>query len=60
MNKTLLKITSLEKSFEHRNGKIELFNNRIAPIQINYLGFPGTTGLPNIDFLIADKFVIPK
>ncbi len=27
MNKTLLKITSLEKSFEHRNGKIELFNN---------------------------------
>ncbi len=27
MNKTLLKITSLEKNFEHRNGKIELFNN---------------------------------
>ena len=29
-------------------------------IQINYLGFPGTTCLPNMDFLIADKFVIPK
>ena len=42
-----------------KRNKMELFNNRIAPIQINYLGFPGT-GLPNMDFLIADKFVIPK
>ena len=45
--------------YTNRN-KMELFNTRIAPIQINYLGFPGTTGLPNMDFLIADKFVIPK
>ena len=40
--------------------RIELFNERVAPIQINYLGFPGTTCLPNMDFLIADKFVIPN
>ena len=45
--------------YTNRN-KMELFNTRIAPIQINYLGFPGTTGLPNMDFLIADKYVIPK
>ncbi len=43
-----------------KRNKMELFNSRIAPIQINYLGFPGTTGLPNMDFLIADKFVISK
>lgn len=43
-----------------KRNKIELFNTRIAPIQINYLGFPGTTGLLNMDFLIADKFVISK
>tara|TARA_B100000886_G_scaffold321046_1_gene262970 strand:- start:522 stop:2414 length:1893 start_codon:yes stop_codon:yes gene_type:complete len=43
-----------------KRNKMELFYNRIAPIQINYLGFPGTTGLPNMDFLIADKFVISK
>ena len=43
-----------------KRNKMELFNTRIAPIQINYLGFAGTTGLPNMDFLIADKFVIPK
>ena len=39
---------------------IKIFNNRIAPIQINYLGFPGTTGISNMDFLIGDEFVIPK
>ena len=39
---------------------IKIFNERIAPIQINYLGFPGTTGISNMDFLIADEFVIPK
>ncbi|KGF86628.1 tetratricopeptide repeat protein [Prochlorococcus marinus] len=39
---------------------INIFNQRIAPIQINYLGFPGTTGISNIDFLLGDEFVIPK
>ena len=39
---------------------IKIYNERIAPIQINYLGFPGTTGISNMDFLIADEFVIPK
>ena len=39
---------------------IKIFNERVAPIQINYLGFPGTTGISNMDFIIADEFVIPK
>ena len=43
-----------------KQNRIELFNQRVAPIQINYLGFPGTTCIPNMDFIIADKFVIPK
>lgn len=32
---------------------------RPAPVQINYLGFPGTTGANYIDYIIADKIVIP-
>jgi predicted O-linked N-acetylglucosamine transferase (SPINDLY family) len=32
---------------------------RPAPIQVNYLGFPGTMGSSNIDYLIADATVIP-
>lgn len=31
----------------------------IAPIQVNYLGYPGTTGAPYMDVILADEFVIP-
>jgi predicted O-linked N-acetylglucosamine transferase (SPINDLY family) len=33
---------------------------RPAPIQITYLGLPATTGLPFIDYVIADRFLIPE
>ena len=32
---------------------------RPAPVQVTYLGLPGTTGLPCIDYVIADRFVLP-
>lgn len=32
---------------------------RPATIQITYLGLPATTGLPSIDYVIADTFLIP-
>ncbi len=35
------------------------FAQRLAPIQVNYLGFPCTMGAHQIDYLIADDFVIP-
>ncbi len=37
-----------------------LFALRPAAIQVNYLGFPGTTGATHIDYLIADEVVIPR
>jgi protein O-GlcNAc transferase len=36
-----------------------LFSLRPAPVQVNYLGFPGTMGAPYIDYLIADAVVVP-
>ncbi|HEY2036370.1 MAG TPA: tetratricopeptide repeat protein [Steroidobacteraceae bacterium] len=37
-----------------------IFALRPAPIQVNYLGHPGTLGAPFIDYLIADRFLIPS
>ena len=36
-----------------------IFAYRLAPIQINYLGYPGTLGANFIDYIIADDVVIP-
>ena len=41
---------------EHRT---RVFAQRPAPIQVNYLGFPGTLGASYIDYIIADQHVIP-
>jgi protein O-GlcNAc transferase len=34
-----------------------LFMQRVAPVQVSYLGFPGTTGIAAMDYLIADPFI---
>ena len=42
-------------SSDHR---LVLFKNRLAPIQISWCGYTNTTGLNEMDFLIADKNLI--
>ena len=37
-----------------------IFARRSAPIQVNYLGYPGTMGAQYIDYIIADRIVIPE
>jgi protein O-GlcNAc transferase len=37
-----------------------IFFNRAAPIQVAYLGFPGTSGSAFMDYIIADDFLIPE
>jgi protein O-GlcNAc transferase len=39
--------------------RMGVFAYRPAPIQVNYLGFPGTLGASYIDYIIADRIVIP-
>jgi len=43
-----------------RGARTGIFCYRPAPIQISYLGFPGTMGVDFIDYLIADNVVIPS
>lgn len=40
--------------------RVGLFAQRAAPVQITYLGYPGSTGVPNMDFLIGDAIVTPE
>ena len=40
--------------------RMPIFSYRVAPIQINYLGYPGSLGADTIDYIIADRIIIPK
>jgi predicted O-linked N-acetylglucosamine transferase (SPINDLY family) len=40
----------------NRNG---IFAHRPAPVQVGYLGYPGTSAAPYIDYILGDEFVIP-
>lgn len=42
------------------NSRPGIFYFRCAPIQINFLGYPGTAGTAYHDYLISDKNVIPQ
>ena len=42
-----------------KNMRLSIFSLRVAPIQISYLGYPGSTGAECIDYLVADKVIIP-
>jgi predicted O-linked N-acetylglucosamine transferase (SPINDLY family) len=36
-----------------------IFSFRPAPVQVNFLGYPGTMGAPYIDYIVADRIVVP-
>ena len=45
----------------HTEGtRLDILAHRPAPAQVTYLGFPGTLGLPYIDYLIADPRLITE
>jgi predicted O-linked N-acetylglucosamine transferase (SPINDLY family) len=43
-----------------QNHRAGIFALRAAPVQVNYLGFPGTLGARFMDYIIADKVLIPE
>jgi protein O-GlcNAc transferase len=42
-----------------QDARTGILARRPAPVQVSYLGYPGTMGARYIDYLIADRFVIP-
>jgi protein O-GlcNAc transferase len=39
---------------------MQIFSHRPAPVQISFLGFPGTLGTDFMDYIIGDRHVIPE
>lgn len=37
-----------------------ILGHRPAPVQVSYLGLPGTSALPGVDYILADRFVMPE
>ncbi|WP_193748751.1 O-linked N-acetylglucosamine transferase, SPINDLY family protein [Leisingera sp. ANG-Vp] len=42
-----------------QDGRAGIFAVRAAPVQMSFLGFPGTVGMPAMDYIVADPVVIP-
>ncbi|BBN13590.1 protein O-GlcNAc transferase [Marchantia polymorpha subsp. ruderalis] len=43
-----------------KGARNEIFALQPAPIQVSYMGFPGTTGADYIDYLVTDELVSPS
>ena len=41
------------------HNRLVMLSQRVAPVQVSFLGYPGSTGVPNIDWLLADTVVVP-
>ena len=39
--------------------RADILGCRPAPVQLTWLGFPGPTAIPGIDYVVADDFVLP-
>ncbi len=55
--------TGIEILFDLRGhgagSNIELFELRPAPVQVNWLAYPATSGAPWMDYVLADAVVLP-
>src|SRR5262249_48149859 len=42
-----------------KDARTQILALRPAPVQVNYLGYPGTSGAPYLDYILVDDFIVP-
>ncbi|MBP2233266.1 putative O-linked N-acetylglucosamine transferase (SPINDLY family) [Azospirillum agricola] len=42
-----------------KQARFDLLARRLAPVQVAYLGYPGTSGCPHMDYILGDPLVTP-
>ena len=50
----------VDLSLHSGDTRLLIFAHRPAPIQMTYLGYPGTTGMKSMDYRISDRFIDPE
>lgn len=50
---------ALDVSGYTKGSRTGVFARRLAPVQVNYLGFPGTLGAPFMDYVVVDPTLVP-
>jgi protein O-GlcNAc transferase len=49
----------IELTGHTKDGRLEICALRPAPVQVSYLGFPGTSGADFFDYILTDRIVTP-
>lgn len=42
------------------DNRLDIFCNRVAPVQLTYIGFPFMVGIDTIDYFVGDSVIRPK
>ena len=43
-----------------QHNRLGILAHRPAPIQVNYLAYPGSIGVDYIDYILADRWIVPE